>query len=173
MVMSHVLLMVMSHVLMVMSHVVMEPCAYANCLFTYVNEISLQVRVRKLPYFPIATTVIYSESKYSVWLLSCRYLCNHLLNLSISFNSEFNIEVPIWSEQQFTWELLHRVIITVWNVHSDDNILLVAWEPGLIHMKTEEHQNYKLTPFLSQSLLHSQKRIIEWMRIFLGHDAAK
>ena len=39
--------MVMSHVLMVMSHVV--PCAYANCLFTYVNEISLQVRVRELP----------------------------------------------------------------------------------------------------------------------------
>ena len=32
---------------MVMSHVV--PCAYANCLFTYVNEISLQVRVRELP----------------------------------------------------------------------------------------------------------------------------
>ncbi len=44
--------MVMSHVLMVMSHMVMEishVLMLCVCLFTYVNEISLQVRVRELP----------------------------------------------------------------------------------------------------------------------------
>ena len=43
--------------------------------------------------------------------------------------------------------------IVVWNVHSDDNNLLVAWKPGLIHMKTEEHQNYTLTSFIPIQLL--------------------
>ncbi len=108
--------------------------------------------------FLLSECLYYSEYKYFVVLLSCRYLCNCLTYTHYELNTEVPMLIRSTIFEMFAWNLLHRVFGFTVNCFP----LTVVWRLVLLFFRLKKQSVHQLHIWSPNVLL--------FLRIIISHE---